>query len=439
MTEESQLRTEQGAVSVAAFQLTDTGKVRSENQDFAIMTTPDEERASGKGRLMVVADGMGGHRGGATASRLASTTIRDRYLASEEDDVPAALLRALESANAAVFAESQANPDLRGMGTTCSALVVKDGIGYVGHIGDSRIYRIRRGEIEQLTQDHSLVASMVREGLLTSDEAEVHPRRNVLQRSMGVAAEVEIDISEPFAVLADDIFVLCSDGLHGLVKEAEMVEVTRLPLDDAAREFVRRALDRGAPDNVTVIVSRIVGGPQHDDDVPTLGVYRPPVHPLDAPTVELPLDAVSEAPPPRDPEELTQPQIPATEIAPGAPIDIRQSSEEPDAEAGDTSPRPVASPDNAEAAVPQLDGAPLADTTPAGDAPGVATPAGEEPEPATSGDDGVPLTLAHEPGTPASATASVPSVSTRRLVAIGLFWAVVAAVAIFAWLRWTAS
>jgi PPM family protein phosphatase len=439
MTEESQLRTEQGAVSVAAFQLTDTGKVRSENQDFAIMTTPDEERASGKGRLMVVADGMGGHRGGATASRLASTTIRDRYLASEEEDVPAALLHALESANAAVFAESQANPDLRGMGTTCSALVVKDGIGYVGHIGDSRIYRIRRGEIEQLTQDHSLVASMVREGLLTSDEAEVHPRRNVLQRSMGVAAEVEIDISEPFAVLADDIFVLCSDGLHGLVKEAEMVEVTRLPLDDAAREFVRRALERGAPDNVTVIVSRIVGGPQHDDDVPTLGVYRPPVHPLDAPTVELPLDAVSEAPRAGDPEELmvTQPQIPVTEIAAGAPIDIRQSSEEPDEEADDTSPPAVASPDEAEAAVPQQAGSPLADTTPAGEAPGDAPPAGEEPE--TSGDDGVPLTLAHEPGTPASATAPVSAVSTRRLVAIGLFWAVVAAVAIFAWLRWTAS
>src|SRR5436189_299800 len=151
---------------------TDVGLVRSENQDFAAFTTPREERGSHPGgRLLIVADGMGGHRGGA-----------------------------------------------------------------------SRIYRVRGGEIEQLTEDHSLVASMVREGLLTSKEAENHPRRNVLQRSMGVSEEVEIDVRGPFDLQVDDVYILCSDGLHGVVKEEEIKEHASLPLDEAADRYVKLVL-----------------------------------------------------------------------------------------------------------------------------------------------------------------------------------------------------
>jgi serine/threonine protein phosphatase PrpC len=116
---------------------------------------------------------------------------------------------------------------------------------------------IRDGAIQQLTDDHSLVATMVREGLLTAQEAETHPRRNVLQRSMGVAEDVEIDVKGPIELRAGDTFILCSDGLHGVVKEEEMAEVAKLPIDAAADEFLRRALLRGAPDNVTVIVARV--------------------------------------------------------------------------------------------------------------------------------------------------------------------------------------
>lgn len=243
---------------VRAVELTDVGKVRSENQDFAIMMSAEEEAAAlDKGRLMVVADGMGGHRGGATASRLAATTIKAEYLASDAADVSEALEAALVRANEVVYAESVANPDLRGMGTTCSALVIRDGIGYFAHVGDSRIYRLRDGAIAQLTEDHSLVASMVREGLLTAQEAEVHPRRNVLQRSMGVSPEIEVDLSAPFDVCADDVFILCSDGLHGLVREEEMLELASRPVDAAARDLVRLSMERGAPDNVTVIVARV--------------------------------------------------------------------------------------------------------------------------------------------------------------------------------------
>lgn len=242
---------------VRVAQLSDVGRVRTENQDFSILSSTEDEVDLGKGRLMVVADGMGGHRGGATASRMAGTIIKDEYYRDPDKDVVASLKRALEKANARIFNESQVNPDLRGMGTTCSALVVRDGIAWFAHVGDSRIYRVRAGQISQMTDDHSLVASMVREGLLTDEEAEVHPRRNVLQRSMGVGEVVEIDTSSEHPVEVGDVYILCSDGLHGLVKGDEMTEVARLPIEDAAREFVRRALERGAPDNVTVVIGKI--------------------------------------------------------------------------------------------------------------------------------------------------------------------------------------
>ncbi|HEU4521530.1 MAG TPA: Stp1/IreP family PP2C-type Ser/Thr phosphatase [Thermoanaerobaculia bacterium] len=241
-------------LTVRAVLRTDVGKVRSENQDFGMVSTPAEVR---EGRLMVVADGMGGHRGGATASRMATETVKEQFQSTAMADPTEVLRKALSTANARIFAEAQANPELRGMGTTTSALVVRGGEGWFGHVGDSRIYLVRGTEIRQLTEDHSLVASMVREGLLTSAEAENHPRRNVLQRSMGVSEDVEIDVQGPLELQEGDTFIVCSDGLHGVVKEDEIRQVAALPIDDAADELVRRALGKGAPDNVTVIVARI--------------------------------------------------------------------------------------------------------------------------------------------------------------------------------------
>ena len=169
-----------GRFHVQAVLRTDVGLVRSENQDFGTYTNPDEEKQSHPGgRLLIVADGMGGHRGGATASRLAGETVKAQYLGSETYDIPTALREALIRANARIYSEAQANPDLRGMGTTTSALAVRGAQAWLAHVGDSRIYFIRGDQIRQLTDDHSLVASMVREGLLTAKEAETHPRRNV--------------------------------------------------------------------------------------------------------------------------------------------------------------------------------------------------------------------------------------------------------------------
>jgi len=267
-------------LTVRAAEKSDVGLVRTENQDFAILSSAEEEvLAANRGRLLVVADGMGGHQGGATASRMAGNIIKGEYLRGEFDDPSNALRRALQRANAEIFKEAQGNPSLRGMGTTCSAMVVLGDEAYIAHVGDSRIYLVRQNEIRQLTQDHSLVASMVREGLLTSQEAEVHPRRNVLQRSMGVAEQVEVDVLQPMRIQPGDTFILCSDGLHGLVKETEMREVSALPIDNAASEFIHRAIERGAPDNVTVIVARVeetVGGESGDGKPPSLATTADP-------------------------------------------------------------------------------------------------------------------------------------------------------------------
>lgn len=260
----------------------DVGLVRSENQDFGACTTPQEERDGHPGgRLLIVADGMGGHRGGATASRLAAETVKAQYLGSETSDIRQALHEALTRANARIFSEAQANPDLRGMGTTTSVLAVREGHGWLAHVGDSRIYMVRGGEIRQLTDDHSLVASMVREGLLTPREAETHPRRNVLQRSMGVAEDVEIDVRGPIELQVDDTFILCSDGLHGVVREEELKEIARQPIEEAADALLRRALDRGAPDNVTVIVARVEKGTDVEETFSERMDETQPLEPID--------------------------------------------------------------------------------------------------------------------------------------------------------------
>jgi protein phosphatase len=334
-------------LGVQAVLRTDVGLVRSENQDFGTYTTPREESHSHPGgRLLVVADGMGGHRGGATASRLAGETVKAQYLGSETYDISQALREALARANARIFSEAQANPDLRGMGTTTSALVVKNNQAWFAHVGDSRIYVVRGDDIRQITEDHSLVASMVREGLLTAKEAETHPRRNVLQRSMGVSEDVEIDVSGPFDVLKDDVFILCSDGLHGLVKEPELKEIAALPIDQAATEYVKRALARGAPDNVTVIVAKIV--PADDAGEATLVDADETLadHPYDetqrdtAPIVPLTENAEEGAAAPAA-EPVTAPGSAPLEHADAATSDTLETPVEPDAATAKTIETPI--------------------------------------------------------------------------------------------------
>ena len=246
-------------LAVRAVLRTDVGLVRSENQDFGTYTTATEESTSHPGgRLLIVADGMGGHRGGATASRLAGETVKTQYLGSETNDIPTALRQSLSRANARIFSEAQSNPELRGMGTTTSVLAVRDQHGWLAHVGDSRIYLVRDGEIQQLTDDHSLVATMVREGLLTSRgsgdasaaqraaalDGRGRGRRDRRQRPVRAARRRHVHPLQRRPARRRERARVAGDRRAGRSKRPRTSSSAR-------------ALERGAPDNVTVIVARV--------------------------------------------------------------------------------------------------------------------------------------------------------------------------------------
>lgn len=232
--------------------LTDVGKVRTSNQDYV-----DEFKTPRGDLLLVVADGMGGHRGGATASRLATERIGEVFQASSADS-PDTLYDALAAANARVHQESIDDPELRGMGTTVVALLFDiEGNAWVAHVGDSRAYRLHADGLEQITQDHSVVGEMVRRDLITAEEAEVHPRRNEILRSVGVEPEVEIDVAQVL-VAQGDYFILCSDGLTGPVKDPKITEIVQAESpQNAAQTLVNLANENGGPDNVTVQIAMV--------------------------------------------------------------------------------------------------------------------------------------------------------------------------------------
>jgi protein phosphatase len=205
----------------------------------------------------MVADGMGGHAGGATASRVAVDTVSS-VVGSSSDAPDVALRAALEAANRAVHDEAQRNEQLAGMGTTgVAALFSAEGLAFVANVGDSRAYRMRDGALQQITLDHSLVAELHRRGMITEEEALVHPRRNEVLRSLGVEPDVVVDLHR-VDLQPGDLFLLCSDGLSGVVRDAEIAEVMhREAPAQAVRTLVDFANSRGGPDNVTVQIARI--------------------------------------------------------------------------------------------------------------------------------------------------------------------------------------
>ena len=193
------------------------GMARTENQDFFGYWEPDDDREFDlRGRLAVVCDGMGGHSGGEIASRMAVKAIIEAYKSSSEENVSEALRAAIESANRTVYGEGVRLKELAGMGTTVTTVVQRRDMVYFGQVGDSRAYLIRGGQMKQMTKDHSLVQQLVDEGLLEASEMESHPDKNVILRSLGVKPQVDVDVSH-IPIAASDLFLLCSDGLSGLV------------------------------------------------------------------------------------------------------------------------------------------------------------------------------------------------------------------------------
>ena len=229
------------------------GRERSENEDFVGAYAPAEPDA--RGSLFVVCDGMGGHAAGEVASRLAVETIVENWVGSTGGAAHQVMRASVRSANSVVFSASL-DADTRGMGTTLTALaLVGDEAleAVIGHVGDSRAYRVRHGQCEQLTADHSRVGEMLRMRLITPEQAKTHPARSQLSRSLGGEPAVQVDIVRN-PVMPKDAFVLCCDGVWDLVSMREIAHATAKGPADGAEELIALALDRGAPDNVTVVV-----------------------------------------------------------------------------------------------------------------------------------------------------------------------------------------
>lgn len=234
--------------------LSDVGCVRTNNEDSGRIIR-DSNSGHCNRMLIVVADGMGGHNAGEVASATAISVIEAAY-AQMRNEPAGQLKEALENANSTIHRKSIHNSETEGMGTTCTALLLQDGLAYSAHVGDSRIYLIRKDAIYLMTEDHSAVMELVKRGELSLEEARHHPDKNVVTRCLGTRAQVEVSSwPEPLAMQPGDHFLLCSDGLYDQVEDEEICAIVGpRKAADACEELIRVAKERGAPDNVTVAV-----------------------------------------------------------------------------------------------------------------------------------------------------------------------------------------
>jgi protein phosphatase len=240
---------------------TDTGMRRSNNQDcFAIVRAPRAETWRQRGHVFLVADGMGAHAVGELASKMACDLIPHNYMKTRTGTPAEAIVKTFREVSALIHSRALANRDFQGMGTTSTALLLLPEGALIGHVGDSRVYRIRRQRIDQLSFDHSLVWELVRRNHLTSEQAQLSVPKNVITRSLGPEAEIEVDVEGPLAVELGDVYLLCSDGLSGPVDDHEIgAFASNFHPRDACRYLVSLANLRGGLDNITVLVVRIGG------------------------------------------------------------------------------------------------------------------------------------------------------------------------------------
>jgi PPM family protein phosphatase len=238
----------------------DIGCLRQNNEDsFGFWEPDDDEQFLRKGSLAVVADGMGGYEGGQEASRLAVETMLSVYKNFVGADPQAALIEALQTAHTRIREYSFAHPELRGMGTTCTAAAIVGNELYYVHVGDSRMYLIRDGQITRVTRDHSYVGRLVEAGMITSEQAETHPQRNILTAALGTNPELIMDSSpQPEPLRPNDVILICSDGMWGQMRDPEILDaVENKSAEKAGRQLIELARERGGPDNITVEILRL--------------------------------------------------------------------------------------------------------------------------------------------------------------------------------------
>ena len=246
---------------IEAASLSDVGLQRSNNEDSSLYWEPESEQEFlRKGRLAVIADGMGGYEGGQEASRLAVETVRHIYDRDCTGNAQEVLVAALRHAHQTIQRYAMEHPELRGMGTTCTAIAIIHRQLYFAHVGDSRLYLMRGGSISRLTRDHSYVGRLVENGIVRCEDAESHPQRHILTAALGSGNHVTPQVPEtPVLLQEGDLLLLCTDGLWSQVGEQDILRTVQAnPPAEACQRLVKLAHKRGAPDNVTVQILRVL-------------------------------------------------------------------------------------------------------------------------------------------------------------------------------------
>ncbi|MEN8904713.1 MAG: Stp1/IreP family PP2C-type Ser/Thr phosphatase [Clostridiales bacterium] len=239
----------------------DTGLIRTVNEDSFFIKSSYENLPD----IYIIADGMGGHNAGEIASKTAAEYTGEVLLNTpgaflEEENLTASIIEAMEKANQKVFEMSKAKSENSGMGTTLIAAVVYGKKLYIGHIGDSRVYILKKGIISKITSDHSLVEELLRSGTLTKEEAENHPKKNIITRAIGCSVVIDVDLYE-YDIENGDIILMCTDGLTNMVNENQIRDIVQNSKDlgTASENLINKANENGGEDNTTVILFRIDG------------------------------------------------------------------------------------------------------------------------------------------------------------------------------------
>ena len=225
---------------------THVGKIRKNNEDSLAVIEPE---------TFVVADGMGGQAAGEVASQMLVETVKNFLPLVSETWSEDILKKSILKSNAEILKKSKENPQLQGMGTTATILHLHQGKAYFAHIGDSRIYRMRNSNFEQITEDHSYVETLVRNGELTPEQAKAHPMKNILTQAVGAVDDIEVETGN-FPIAEGDIYLLCTDGLTNMVEDFDIGKILS-ESENPADDLIQSALDNGGHDNISVIVVRV--------------------------------------------------------------------------------------------------------------------------------------------------------------------------------------
>ncbi len=236
------------------FARSDIGRIREMNQDNYYVSDPNDEI-----KMFIVADGMGGYKGGEIASALAIESAKS-YITNnfeetnrEKEKILDLIKNAIEYANMVVYERSKEVEELNGMGTTMDVVIIQSGRLYIGHVGDSRVYRLRKDFFRKLTTDHSYVEQLVRQGNITKEEAYNHPKKNMLTKALGCTAFVEPDVMVK-GFQKDDILLMCTDGLTNMVREDKICEIIKENPESACDVLVNKANENGGQDNITAVI-----------------------------------------------------------------------------------------------------------------------------------------------------------------------------------------